>query len=153
MRTLELKIPPMLVAAIATGVIWLVARAAPVLSLEFPLRGVLAAALAPAGITVAVAGVVSFRRASTTVNPLNAAAASALVVSGIFRVTRNPMHLGVLVCLLGWVVWLGSVPALFVLPLFVAHLNRFQIIPEEAALRARFGAEFDAYRSRVRRWI
>ncbi|HUG09990.1 MAG TPA: isoprenylcysteine carboxylmethyltransferase family protein [Opitutaceae bacterium] len=153
MRTLELKIPPMLVAAIAAGVIWLVARAAPALRLEIPLRGVLAVVIALAGFGVAIAGVVSFRRARTTVNPLNPAAASALVVSGLYRVTRSPMYLGVLLCLLGLVVWFGSVPALVVLPLFVAYMNRFQIIQEEAALRALFGAEFDSYRARVRRWI
>ncbi|HEY5551628.1 MAG TPA: isoprenylcysteine carboxylmethyltransferase family protein [Opitutaceae bacterium] len=153
MRTLELKIPPMLVAAIAAALIWFVAIAAPVLRLAFPLRREVAIVVGLIGTAIAIAGVVSFRRARTTVNPLSPAAASALVVSGVYRVTRNPMYLGVLVCLLGWVVWLGSVPALFVLPLFVAYMNRFQIIPEEAALHALFGAEFEAYRSSVRRWI
>ena len=143
----------MIVAAVAGALIWLVARAAPAWRMEFALGREVAVAMAVIGVAVAVAGVVSFRRARTTVNPLNPAAASALVVSGIYRWTRNPMYLGVLVCLLGGVVYTGSVPALLVLPPFVAYMNRFQIAPEEMALRGRFGAEFDSYRARVRRWI
>ena len=143
----------MIVAAVAGALIWLVARAAPAWRMEFALGREVAVAMAVIGVAVALAGVVSFRRARTTVNPLNPAAASALVVSGIYRWTRNPMYLGVLVCLLGGVVYTGSVPALLVLPPFVAYMNRFQIAPEEMALRGRFGAEFDSYRARVRRWI
>lgn len=143
----------MLLGTVAAALVWLVARVTVALRVEFAWRCEVAVALEIAGIAVAIAGVVSFRRARTTVNPLKPDAASALVVSGVYRWTRNPMYLGVLLCLLGWVVWLGSVPALFVLPLFVAYMNRFQIIPEETALRARFGAEFEAYRARVRRWI
>lgn len=143
----------MIVAAVAGALIWLVAWAAPSLRVEFALRREAAVAFLIGGVVVAVAGVVSFRRARTTVNPLNPAAASALVVSGIYRVTRNPMYLGVLACLLGLVVWFGSAPALFVPAMFVAYIDRLQIVPEEAALRARFGAEFEAYCARVRRWI
>jgi protein-S-isoprenylcysteine O-methyltransferase Ste14 len=153
MRSLELRIPPMLVATIAGALIWLADRYAPVVRFDFPMQREVAIAVALAGFTVAVAGVVSFRRARTTVNPLNPAAASALVVSGIYRWTRNPMYLGVLLCLLGWALYLGSASA-FVWPLlFVAYMDRLQIAPEEAALRARFGAEFESYRASVRRWI
>jgi protein-S-isoprenylcysteine O-methyltransferase Ste14 len=143
----------MIVAAVAGGSIWLVARTAPAGSVEFGLRREVAFTLLIAGFAVAIAGVVSFRRARTTVNPLNPEKSSALVVSGIFRWTRNPMYLGVLVCLLGVVVWFGSVPALLVPVVFVAYIDRFQIVPEETALRARFGEEFESYRARVRRWI
>lgn len=153
MKCFELRFPPMLVATVAGALIWLVARETEAVRVEFALRGEVAVAVALAGLAIAVAGIVSFRRARTTVNPLRPDAASTLVVSGVYRWTRNPMYLGVLVCLLGWVVWLGSVPALFVLPLFVAWMNRFQIIPEEEALHALFGAEFETYRARVRRWM
>jgi protein-S-isoprenylcysteine O-methyltransferase Ste14 len=89
----------------------------------------------------------------TTTNPLKPANASALVVRGIYRVTRNPMYLGLAALLAAWAIYLSSLAALAVLPLFVLYINRFQIAPEERALRSRFGAEFEAYRARVRRWI
>ena len=63
------------------------------------------------------------------------------------------MYLGFLVALIGMAVWLASPAALLVLPLFVLYLNRFQIVPEERALAARFGASFEEYRRRVRRWL
>ena len=60
--------------------------------------------------------------------------------------------LGMLLALAGWAVWLGNAAALLALPLFVAVLNTLQIRPEEAALRARFGADYARYAQRVRRW-
>jgi protein-S-isoprenylcysteine O-methyltransferase Ste14 len=63
------------------------------------------------------------------------------------------MYLGLATLLVAWAVYLGSLAALVVLPGFVAYLNRFQIEPEERALVERFGAEYEAYRSRVRRWL
>jgi protein-S-isoprenylcysteine O-methyltransferase Ste14 len=153
MRSLELRIPPMLVATIAGALIWLTDRYAPVLRFDFPMRNEAAIAVALAGFAIAIAGVVSFRRARTTVNPLRPDAASTLVIAGIYRVTRNPMYLGVLGILLGWAVYLGGVTALVWPPIFVAYIDRFQIAPEEVALGARFGAQFEIYRSQVRRWI
>jgi len=79
--------------------------------------------------------------------------ASALVVSGIYRFTRNPMYVGFLFVLLGWAVWLSNGLSFLFLPAFVLYMNRFQIQPEERALHARFGQEFVAYTSRVRRWL
>ena len=95
----------------------------------------------------------SFRRARTTVNPLKPESASALVISGIYRHTRNPMYLGFAIILLGWCVLLGSAWAVLGVAGFVLYIGRFQIRPEERALRELFGAEFDAFCSRVRRWV
>jgi protein-S-isoprenylcysteine O-methyltransferase Ste14 len=102
---------------------------------------------------VAVAGVLEFRRARTTVNPTTPQAATSMVRSGIYRHTRNPMYLGMLLVLAGWAVWLASLAAVAVLPVFVLYLNRLQIEPEERALASRFGADFEEYRRSVRRWL
>ena len=111
-----------------------------------------ALALAAAGGALALAGVWAFARSRTTVNPLAPQRARALVTGGVYRYTRNPMYLGMLLALAGWAVWLGNAAALLALPLFVAVLNTLQIRPEEAALRARFGADYARYAQRVRRW-
>jgi protein-S-isoprenylcysteine O-methyltransferase Ste14 len=132
---------------------WLVAWLLPSLRWPFPGHQVLAVAAVVAGALTSAAGVVQFRRARTTVNPLTPEASSSLVVAGIYRGTRNPMYLGFLVALTGMALWLASPAALLVLPLFVLYMNRFQIVPEERALAARFGSSFEQYRRSVRRWL
>jgi protein-S-isoprenylcysteine O-methyltransferase Ste14 len=79
--------------------------------------------------------------------------ASSLVVSGIYKYTRNPMYLGFLLVLLGWAAFLSNLAALALLPAFVAYMNRFQIRPEERVLASLFPNDYPAYRAKVRRWI
>jgi protein-S-isoprenylcysteine O-methyltransferase Ste14 len=117
------------------------------------MRLVVALVLVLMGAAVSLAGVVSFRRARTTVNPLKPEKTSSLVCSGIYRVTRNPMYLGFLLVLIGWAVMLGSAFAVFGPVLFVVYISLFQILPEERVLQNLFGDEFTAYRARVRRWL
>lgn len=153
MRWLEVKIPPLAVVIVATALMWLVARAIPGLGFPLPARHLCVLALAIAGAATAIAGVVSFRMAKTTVSPLQPQRASSLVVGGVYRFTRNPMYLGMLALMLSWAAYLANAGALLLVPGFVLFLNRFQIEPEERALRAIFGTEFDDYQRRVRRWL
>lgn len=148
MDWLEHRIPPPLVAIISAALMWLAVR--PIDPLGNRLW--LALLVVLAGVAICLAGVASFRRARTTVNPLKPESASSLVVAGIYRHTRNPMYLGFAIILLGWCVLLGSVPALLGVAAFVLYIGRFQIRPEERALRELFGSEFDAFCERVRRW-
>lgn len=153
MRSLELRIPPVaLVIAAAVGM-WLVKLVSPPLGLSSNARAIIALLLAAAGFAVVMAGVLEFRRARTTVNPLQPEAASAIVETGIYRWTRNPMYLGMFLALAAWAAWLDRGMAWLALPLFVLYLDRYQVLPEERALRARFGAPFDEYCRRVRRWL
>lgn len=153
MRKLELRIPPVAIGLILAALMWLAGRFLPWSGLPLPGRSAIAIGLASAGALVAIAGVVSFRRARTTVNPFQPAAASQLVVSGIYRWTRNPMYLGMLLLLVGWGVFLASLPALAIAAAWVPLMNRLQIIPEERALTANFGLAFTSYQARVRRWL
>lgn len=155
MRSLELKIPPLVVWLVLAGVQFGVARLAPGLSFTLPGRTpiALALALAALGLGVALAGVAAFRRQGTTVNPLDPNASSSIVTSGVYRISRNPMYLGFLLVLAGWAAYLSNAGAAALLAAFVAYMNAFQIKPEERALLAKFGAEFTQYMSRVRRWI
>jgi protein-S-isoprenylcysteine O-methyltransferase Ste14 len=63
------------------------------------------------------------------------------------------MYVGILLVLLAWAVWLANVMAPVIMPAFVLYISRFQIRPEEAAMTTLFGEEYEAYRSRVRRWL
>ena len=152
-RFLELRIPPPAVVAIAAALMWAIAALLPSLRVDVPHAGLIAGICAALGVAIGGAGLIAFRRARTTVNPLHPEAASSLVTSGIYRWTRNPMYLGALPLLAGWAVYLQHPVALLVVPLVMLYLTRFQIIPEERALSAKFGGQFDAYRGRVRRWL
>src|SRR4051812_21530343 len=104
MRALELKVPPPVVALVTGVLMWLVARYAPGLALRVPARHAVAGGVFAAGLVVSVLGVASFRRAGTTVNPTTPERASSLVTSGVYRLTRNPMYLGLSLALLAWAV-------------------------------------------------
>jgi protein-S-isoprenylcysteine O-methyltransferase Ste14 len=153
LRRLELRVPPPVVTAVFALLMWFIATVLPSLDFSFGHRGVAAATLVVLAVVIGMAAVLGFRRANTTINPLTPQASSALVVRGIYRWTRNPMYLAMLLVLTGWACVVGNWAALAMLPLFVATLNRLQIEPEERALRARFGAEFENYRRKVRRWL
>ena len=153
MRFLELRIPPPAVALMTGVLMWLVSRATPTFAFELPAHNIIAICIAAAGVTTAMSGFVAFARARTTVNPMKPEAASSLVVSGVYGITRNPMYLGLLVGLTAWAVHLSNGLALLFLPGFIAYTNRFQIAPEERVLTSLFGTEFVNYQSRVRRWI
>jgi len=150
---LELKVPPVAVFALAALLMWAISGLLPSLNLALPGRTPAAILAALIGVVAGVAGVVSFRRARTTVNPLKPEAASTLVATGIYQLSRNPMYLGLGLVLLGWGILLANPVSLAMLFVFVGYMNRFQIVPEERALESLFGEAFTAYRSRVRRWL
>ena len=153
MRALELRIPPPVIVFAAGLLMWLVARWMPDLRFDVREQSLAAIAAASLGAIFCVAGLLEFRRARTTVNPLKPAASSSLVTRGVYRLSRNPMYLGFALMLLGWAVFLGNTLSLLVLAGFIYYLNRFQIMPEERALGRIFGPEFEAYCGKVRRWI
>ena len=150
---LGLKVPPAAQGVIAAALMWFASSAAPAFDFMFPAKSVSSVGLALIGALTCTAGVASFRRAKTTVNPMKPDSTSSLVVSGIYRYTRNPMYLGFLLILLGWAAFLSNVLALALLPAFILYMNRFQISPEERVLASLFAHDYAEYRARVRRWL
>jgi len=150
---LELRVPPPAVGAIIAAAMWLASSFTPALALAIPWRPALAFAFAGIGIAFALAGVLAFRKARTTINPMKPASASTVVASGVYAVSRNPMYVGILFVLAGWAVFLAHMLPFAFLPVFVLYMNRFQIEPEERALSERFGSGYAAYLRAVRRWL
>jgi protein-S-isoprenylcysteine O-methyltransferase Ste14 len=150
---LELKVPPVALGVIVAALMWCAASATPALDFRFSASFLSSASLALLGAVICLSGVVSFRRAKTTVNPMRPDSTSSLVVSGIYKYTRNPMYLGFLLLLLGWATFLSNLAPFALLPAFVVYMNHFQIRPEERALGSLFAQEYHAYHARVRRWI
>ncbi|MDR2208729.1 MAG: isoprenylcysteine carboxylmethyltransferase family protein [Azoarcus sp.] len=149
---LELKFPPLAVGFACFFGMWL-CPAVLVLSISGVARWTGFGVLFVLGFALLATGARLFIKARTSLSPTMPSAASSLVVTGIYRYTRNPMYLGGFVMLSAWAFFLSKLSACFFLPFFVAYLTRFQIIPEERILRAHFGVEYDDYVKRVRRWL
>lgn len=147
-----MKVPPVLAVALAGGLAWLIARAGDPVSISSSARLTFVVLFVAAALLLDGWAIASFRRARTTVNPLKPDP-TALVTTGVYRRSRNPMYLGMVLFLLAWCTYLGDVVALFAVPALAAYLTRFQIVPEERVLADRFGLAFDDYRDRVPRWI
>lgn len=150
---MEKRIPPVVLALIVGLLMWLIAESGPRLDVGEMPRLAVATVLFLLGALITVAGVLAFRSSNTTVDPRRPEASSALVSSGVYRYSRNPMYLGFGLWLLAWSVFLASAWALVGVMFFVLYMNRFQIEPEERALRESFGDAFREYERRVRRWL
>jgi protein-S-isoprenylcysteine O-methyltransferase Ste14 len=153
MQVLELKIPPPVVALLVACAMWVASLVLPASTAPTTLHTLAALALALAGGVVALSGVMSFRRAKTTVNPMKPAKTVSLVTGGVYRFTRNPMYLGLLLVLIAFAVYLSSAWLLVGPVIFVLYMNRFQVAPEERVLSRMFGESYASYQSRVRRWL
>ena len=153
MQSLELKIPPVPLAAVFAAAMYGVASVTPAATFAILGRAGIAVGLALLGSVMALAGVLAFRANKTTVNPLNPGAASAVVSTGVYRFSRNPMYLGFLLVLAAWAIYLSNALSALFLPAFVAYMNRFQIEPEERVLLAKFGPAFSQYMATVHRWV
>lgn len=153
MNKLELKVPPLVLVALCMLLMWGVSHLFAEFDWIIPGSPTLASLLATAGLAIAVAGVINFRLANTTVDPTAPGRTTSIVTSGIYKSSRNPMYLGFALCLAAWAVWLRSPPALLVLPGFVLYMNCFQIRPEERLLSEKFGSEYARYCQSVRRWL
>ena len=150
---MELKLPPPLVALLLCALMWGIDLLLPAGRVQAEVQSVIALALVCVGIGFSLSAVLMFRAAHTTVDPRAPGKATQLVAGGVYRLSRNPMYLGLLCTMTAWAVYLGSPWALPVLPIYVWYITRFQILPEEVALHRLFGASYVAYCARVRRWI
>ncbi len=155
MAKLELKNPPPLLTVGCALLMWLCAWGLPGYSFQARLAWKLgvAALFWLVGLGIFLVSGRELIKSKTTVNPRHPEKAAVLVVSGLYRFSRNPLYLGDALALAGWAVFLANPWAFLWLPVFVAWLTRFQIYPEERALAARFGSAYVDYTKRVRRWI
>lgn len=146
-------VPPPVQAIAALVLIWMASRWLPGWNIHFPGQAIVAAVIAATGVAIDVVSLAAFRRSDTTVNPLKPEDASALVISGMYRVSRNPMYLGMLLIIVGFALWRGNPLGVLIIGLFMLSITITQIRPEERALTALFGDAYAEYCARVRRWL
>ncbi len=153
MNFLELKVPPVAQAIITAVLMVITAKYLPQVAINPVLQWVSIALLLLLGAYFGIAGIVEFRKRQTTVDPRYPGNASELVDTGIYRLSRNPMYVGIALLLVAIVLYFRSPVLLLGVIAFIAYMTRFQILPEEAYLSKAFGAKYDDYKSRVRRWL
>lgn len=153
MLSLDTKIPPPVVAVLTAAGMW----AASGLGLEFALpswsRYAAVSIIALMGVGFDLLGIFSFRASRTTINPLKPERTSTLVTEGVYRITRNPMYVGLALLLCAWAVYLSSLLPFAGPAIFILYITRFQIQPEERVLKSIFGETYTNYCARVRRWL
>ena len=153
MPKLELKIPPVAVFGLFAVLMWLAAVITQDYLFNSRFRQMVIAGMLLVSAVFGLGGIASFKRAGTTVHPLEPERSSSLVTGGIFRLSRNPMYLALLLALLAWGLYLSNLYSLTVAMLFVPWMNRFQILPEERAMEKLYGEEFLDYQKSTRRWL
>lgn len=150
---MKFTLPPAIQGPLFAALSWVMANRFPEFTVAWCGFRLVAAGLAMAGLVIIAIAIGAFIKAKTTINPMNPDNAEKLVTKGLYRISRNPMYLGVLLLLLGWVAYLQNIAGFVPVILFVVAMTLFQIKPEEKALRKKFGHEYDAYCKRARRWI
>ncbi|WP_282055156.1 methyltransferase family protein [Maribacter luteus] len=150
---MKLKLPPVLVFVVFSTLMYILAMFLPFGGFEFFGRDFLIIFLGGLGLLLGLVSLIQFFVSKTTVDPRIPSKTSSLVTNGLYRYSRNPMYLALLMVLLAWGLWLGNAFNTLLAAGFVGYMNKFQIIPEEKALLAVFGKDFRHYCTQVRRWF
>ncbi|WP_299416939.1 isoprenylcysteine carboxylmethyltransferase family protein [uncultured Sulfitobacter sp.] len=146
-----MNIPPLAQLSFCMVMASLLASFAPLAAFHAPVW--LIAFEAIAGVAFLLPAFVSFVRHKTTVNPQSPEAATTLVTSGIYSITRNPMYVGMLILLIAFVLWLGALSAVLAVIAFFLIIDRFQIRSEERVLIQLFDNPYQDYAARIPRWL
>jgi protein-S-isoprenylcysteine O-methyltransferase Ste14 len=147
------RIPPPILVVLSYILMWLLNDFAPFGQNLLPQLKGLAMGLFSVGLIINLMAAATFRKAQTTINPLNPEKASSLIDHGVFSWSRNPIYLAMAIMVVAGVFWTGNILNFVVVALFVWFITKYQIKPEEKALEKIFGDAFDGYCSKVRRWI
>lgn len=150
---MELKLPPALVFLFFGLGMYLVAKFLPFGFFDFYGRTILFRVLLGLAILISIIALIQFSRSRTSINPAKLDKTSQLVTDGVYKFSRNPMYLAMLLLLLALGVALGNAFNTLVAAGFVAYMNRFQIIPEERFLVNKFERAYKDYCTLTRRWF
>lgn len=150
---MELKVPPVFVFLSFALIMYVVSLFLPVGFFDFFGRFLLAKILVLLAALIGLVSLYQFFKKKTSIDPMHPDKANQLVTTGLYKFSRNPMYLALLMVLLGFGLYLGNAFNTLVAAGFVAYMNRFQIIPEERILLAKFGNKFKSYQIATRRWF
>ena len=145
---LDTKIPPPIVTIIILSIIYLFDLN------EYNLNtDIISIITLFIGLIFIISAVIQFLNRKTTVNPTKPHKTTTLVITGTYKITRNPMYLGMLLIIISFAFYKASIISLILIPFFIFYINKFQIEPEEIEMRKKFGKEYEDYCKKVDRWI
>ena len=147
----KLKIPPPILVIILITSIYFSSDKLD--SISIPYRTLFSIVILSIGILVIINPVVKFIKSKTTVNPVEFKNVEKLVTSGIYKYSRNPMYLGMIMIIISTAVYYLNFFSLLTPFIFYFWINRFQIKREEVFLEEKFGQEYLSYKTKTRRWI
>lgn len=150
---MKLKLPPSLIFVVFFLLMYLLSRFLPFGYFEFFGHEYFIIAILVISILIAFISLFQFFKSKTSIDPRTPSKVSTLVTAGIYKFSRNPMYLALLLILLAWGIWLGNAFNSLLAAGFVGYMNKFQIIPEEQVLTTIFGKEYQQYCTQVRRWF
>lgn len=150
---MKLKIPPALQVVLFGFLMWFIKKITQQQHFDFQYQNQASWLIFFIGIILGLFAVYSFKKAKTTVDPLNPEKASQLVVQGLYKYSRNPMYVAMLFVLIAFCLRLGNLYNLVVVVIYIWFITEFQIKPEEKTLTKLFGQDYNKYISKVRRWL
>ena len=148
---MKTKIPPPILALIMIAIIYLSSFI--VETFTFSYQTVLSVFIVVIGLACAIPSIRLFTKHKTTISPFTPSETTALVTVGMYRYSRNPMYLGLVLLNIAATIFFGTWLGVIIVVVFIFLLNLVQIIPEEEALLDIFGEEYVEYQKKVRRWI
>ena len=148
---LKTKIPPPIITLLFIIVTYLSSLV--IVPFKFSNQSLLSFLIFVMGLVFVLSAMRQFKQKNTIINPMTPRKTTTLVVDGIYKYSRNPMYLGLLLVLTSSGVYFGSWLSLLIVPLFWLLISALQIIPEEEAMLELFGENFVKYKRKVRRWI
>jgi protein-S-isoprenylcysteine O-methyltransferase Ste14 len=147
----SLLVHPPIVALLCIGVTYLLGRLIPLPFAAPTISRYIGVVLTIAGFLLAIGAFIEFQKAQTTLDPHGST--SQLVTSGVYRFSRNPIYLGLLLIVIGLPLYFGLYWGIVLSPLFIFLMNHLVIQHEELYLERKFRDAYTDYRSRVRRWL
>lgn len=153
MKDLELKIPPLILLLLLALVMVELDQAYPLSHPQFAHQSDHAVIIGAIGAGISLWAYMAFQKFDTPLNASTPDVATKLVISGVYKYSRNPMYLGFFLVLVGVALLLAN-PVMWAGPVvFILFITRFQILPEERALQHLFGDDYSEYCQKTRRWI
>ena len=146
-----IKIPPPLIVLVLIISIYFSSKKIDLINIPFQLE--ISFFILSLGILVFINPVLKFIKSKTTINPIQFEETNILVTSGIFKYSRNPMYLGMLMIILSTSIFYLNIYSILTPLLFIIWINKFQIKREEEFLTEKFGDEYLSYKKKTRRWI
>ena len=146
-----IKIPPPILVLILTSLVYF--SSTKLESIHLPYRQTVSVLILIIGLVVIISPVFDFIKSKTTVNPIKFQNVNRLVTTGIYRYSRNPMYLGMILIIISTTVYYLNFLSVFSPLIFYIWINKFQISREEIFLEGKFGNEYLKYKSKTRRWI